>query len=290
MAISANHSEPELEVVNIVDGSLKIDSSYQRKLSQRLVERIASNWDPFTADPLTISRRKNGKLFIVNGQHEAAAARLKGETEMLAFIWDGLSVAEEADLRLKKNNGKADTALEVFHAECAKKDPAALAIVAMLAKYGTRINESNNKHTGINCVGTIKALYAEDEVLLDRTLNVLTEAYGEVKGEAAQVAVLRATFWFFKVHRGVYTWSRVVQKFYEEGTEGLMRRAKSHQSVNRGAVWINYYRAIVETYNARLSEPRRLEVKTTYSASIEASPEDRWGGRESRRLRKVKVS
>lgn len=286
MALSRKHEEPQLEVVNLTNGSLNIDERYQRKLNQRHVEEIAVDWDPYAADPITVSMRKDGSLWIVNGQHEAAAARLKGEEELLAWIWQGLTVREEADLRLKKNNGKADTALEKFKGEVTKGDRRALAIVALLDKYGTYVNESATPSQGINCVGTLKDLYIEDPEILERTIKALKEAFVELKGDHVTTTPIRGLFWFLKVHRGSYRWRHFIERMYKMGNDELMRRARSHKAIAGGSMYINYYRALVEMYNYRLGEGGRLEPLTKYSVGIDAGdPSNKYGGRMSKRVK-----
>src|SRR5262252_187429 len=126
MAPFENENSRQLEVIRIE--GLKVDRRYQRPLDQKLVERILANFEFAAMDAIRVSRRKNGSEYIVNGQHSTAAAQLAGETEVLAFVYTGLSVQEEADLRLKANNRRSDTALERFHGQLTAKVPESLAI------------------------------------------------------------------------------------------------------------------------------------------------------------------
>ncbi len=264
----------EMEAVTIDD--LMVDHRYQRALDQRLVEKILDQWDMVAADAIAVSRRKNGDLYIVNGQHRAAAAKLAGETEILAFVYEGLNIKQEADLRLKSNNRRADTSQERFHAQVTKGDPESLAIVALLENYETWVNRTANSHTGVNCVSTLETLYRESPELLDRSLRTLKEAHGSLAAEVVTTPPLRAVFWFLKVHHGEYHYKSLVERMRESGTEELFRRARSHQAVAGGALWLNYYRALVEGYNHRRAQHTRLELKTKYSAALQPHS---WEGR-----------
>jgi hypothetical protein len=71
-------------------GELLIDDSYQRTVeaaaSQALIRRIAMFWDWGLCQPLAVSRRPDGKLLIVDGQHRASAAKLRGDIPHLPCV------------------------------------------------------------------------------------------------------------------------------------------------------------------------------------------------------------
>jgi hypothetical protein len=253
----------EVEVVELAD--LRIDHRYQRPLDQGLVERILSDWDPIAADPLTISQRADGSLWIVNGQHEAAAATLKGETEMLAFIYTGLTVKQEADLRLKKNNRRSDTPLERFHAQVMAGNAESLAIVALLAEFGTEINKQVTAYHGINAVAAVEHVFRWDEgTTLRQTLFVVRDSFGEIKGDAASGALIKGIAWFIRQHAGQVNMRELIRRVSRYDADEIRRKARSHKAVVGGADWINVYRALVEIYNHRRAEHTRIEprVKT----------------------------
>jgi hypothetical protein len=270
MALQADDRERRLQVVPIDE--LKVDHRYQRLLNQNLVEEIHAAWDMVAADVITVSRRDTGELYIVNGQHRAAAAKLAGETEMLAFVYEGLTVEQEADLRLKSNTQRPDTSLERFWASVTRGDKRARAIVALLEEFETKVNRSPNNANGVNCVSTLEMLYTDSEQLLRGTLRAIKEAHGTINGEPARVPVIRGVFWFLKVHEGDYHWSSLIDRMAKHGPDDLMRRARSHKVVAGGPDWINYYRALLEVYNYRRAEHTRLEARTKFSSRLE----NRW--------------
>lgn len=247
---------------------LIVDPRYQRGLDQRKVEEIRSDWDPIAADHVVLSLRKNGDLAIVNGQHLIVAALLEGETVLLAEVYTGLTVPREADIRLKKNNARPDTALEKFHARLAKEEETpgvATAIVALLGAFETHINKSPSKYEGINCVGVVERLYGRDDgVILRRTMKATKEAFGKLAGDPVTGAPLEGLAWFLTVHYGEYKWPKLIDQMRKNGVADLNYIARGFKRVMGGADWINYYRALVEVYNksVRKSEAK-LEMKTT---------------------------
>ena len=69
---------------------LNVDHTYQRDLDQTLAQKIARDYDIVAVDPIIVSMRSDGSLWIVNGQHRAAAAKITGETEILAYVHHGI--------------------------------------------------------------------------------------------------------------------------------------------------------------------------------------------------------
>lgn len=258
MSITASKkTEREVEIVLLDD--LGVDLTYQRPLDQRLVEAILREYDPIAADPLTISKRRDGSLWIVNGQHEAAAAKLAGETEMLAFVYEGLTVRQEADLRLKKNNRRADTPLERFHAQVVAGNEESLAIQALLEQFGTVVNRTNSRWNGINAVAVIERLYRwDDGITLGRTLQMIRDGFGELHGEAVTGTVLQAVAWFLSNHPNATQYKDMLKRMQTYGVDDLQRKARSHKAVAGGSMWLNFYRAMVEVYNHRRGEAARI--------------------------------
>jgi hypothetical protein len=258
----------KLEVVRIDD--LRVDHRYQRELNQALVERIldgrGGGYDLVAADVITVSKRENGELFIVNGQHRAAAAKISGETEMLAFVYAGLSVEQEADLRLKSNTRRSDTSLERFWGQVAAGDEDAVGLKNLVEQAGGKINRTPNSHTGINAIAALEGMYVDDPDLLTWTFQAITEAYGSLDGENVMVPQLRGIYWFLKVHDGEYNWRTLIDRAHQHGPEDLMRKARAHKAVSGGADWLNIYRALLEVYNHRRMEHTRLQQKVKFSS------------------------
>jgi hypothetical protein len=258
----------QLQVVTIDD--LKVDHTYQRELNQGLVEKIldgrGGGYDLVAADVITASRRSTGELFIINGQHRAAAAKLSGETEMLAFVYEGLTVKQEADMRLKSNTRRGDSSLERFWAQVAAGDEESLGLKDLVEQVGGKINRTPNGHSGINAVSALENMYAENPDLLTWMLQAIEQAYGSLDGDNVTVPHLRGFYWFLKVHEGEYHWKSLIERAGQHGPEDLLRKARSHKAVAGGADWLNVYRALLEVYNHRRMEHTRLQQKVKFSS------------------------
>lgn len=244
---------------------LKVDHAYQRDLSMELVQKIARDYDIVAADLIVVSRRSSGDLYVVNGQHRAAAAQLAGEVEILAHVVPGLTPPEEAELRLKGNTRRTDNVFERFRAQRAAGHAETIAIDAVAASFGTKMNSWADNAQGVNAISTIEWLYRRDNgMLLVRVFELIRDSFGSVGGNrTTNVAILKGLAFLIERHPpNEVNRDRLVERLQHEGADELGRRARSHQANLGGARWMNVYRAAIEIYNEGLPEPRRVNWRT----------------------------
>ena len=120
---------------------LGVDPLYQRDLdarSRQLINRIAGNWDWNLFQPLVVARRDDGRLFVVDGQHRLAAARLRRDVMQLpCVIFASAAPAEEADVFVKLNQERRPlSAYALYNAALATGDEAAIALDTILRQTG----------------------------------------------------------------------------------------------------------------------------------------------------------
>ncbi|MGE0178967.1 MAG: DUF6551 family protein [Sphingomonas sp.] len=133
-------------------GELLIDPSYQRSLEARdsvtLIRRIAVHWDWDLCQPLVVSRRANGALYVIDGQHRLGAARLRDDIAQLpCVIVNCVSAADEAASFVHLNQQRRPlTKLDLFRAAVASGDAQAAAITAAMASAGLVLAPHSN-HT-----------------------------------------------------------------------------------------------------------------------------------------------
>jgi hypothetical protein len=80
-----------------------VDPQAQRTLNERRAQGIADNLQLTAIGTITASRRGDGSLWLVDGQHRRRALQLKGISKMHAEVHEGLDVRQEAILFLIKN-------------------------------------------------------------------------------------------------------------------------------------------------------------------------------------------
>lgn len=260
------------KVVEVEVSKLRVDTSYQRDFSETLVDEIANDFDSVAAELITVSDRGprtndpngvEGGLWVVNGQHRSKGAQKAGRKTIWARLIDLRKVddpaAIEARFRLKTNRKLSDRPLERFKAQLRSFDEESLAIVAILARYGTEINLKASPETGVNCVVTVEQLYRMDQgVLLGETLEVVRDTFDRVSGQTASSSLLKGIGWFIEKHANETDRDRLVAKMKGLGVTSLSARAHSTGLTHGGSLWVNYYRVIVDLYNEQLREKNRL--------------------------------
>jgi len=248
---------------------IRVDLSYERDPSRDLVDRITSDWNIVVAGRILVSDRGErdpnsgieGGLFLVDGQHRVLSAKQQGIKQLDARVIDLSGHPDpgqvEALLRLHANVGLQDRALERFKAQVRSGNEESLAIQNLLAKFDTEINAVANAEFGINCVSTIERIYRADGTgaILNDTLALIKEVYGEVRSHNAQANLFMGVAWFTVAHldSGQARRERAVEKMGELTITQLQARARAHASVMGKSLWFNIYRAIVELYNDKLS-------------------------------------
>ena len=99
---------------------LNVDCSYQRSIdspsSRALIKRIAGEWDWSLFQLLVVSRRPDGELYVVDGQHRLEAARMRGDLHDLpCSVYDFRLVSHEADAFVALNQQRKPlTRLDLF--------------------------------------------------------------------------------------------------------------------------------------------------------------------------------
>lgn len=136
------------KIADIPVDLLELDHSYQR-IETGNANKIAENWDKDACEFLLVSYR-NGKFYVIDGQHRMIAAKIKGIESLPCVIFTGLTRSEEARRFSIQGNGRKKLAPnDTFKAnlECGNskyKDVATdMEIKRICEKYGVTITMSN---------------------------------------------------------------------------------------------------------------------------------------------------
>ncbi len=248
--------------------SIQVDEDYQRQLRYDLVNKIGREYDIVKAGPILVNERPGDGLWCVDGQHRMAGAAQAGETEIFAHVTHGLTVAEEAELRLARNDRRSDNTFEKFRTRLVMGDEKAHAIMEIARQHGTQINLQANIRSGINASVAAEVLYdagSGDGVWLGRVLTFLSDTFGEenMGGSVTSASLMKAVAWFLDRHPSVA--GELKLRLQAVGTEEVDRQARNHRAINGGSQWINYYRSLVGIYNHGRQERNKLEARTVGS-------------------------
>jgi hypothetical protein len=236
-------------------GELLIDATYQRTVeagpSQTLIRRIAMFWDWGLCQPLAVSRRPDGALTIVDGQHRASAAKLRGDIPHLPCVITSYATAgDEAAAFVALNQMRRPlSALDLFKAAVAAEDKEALLILDALRAAGLDMAPHSNwtcwKPGLVSNVGGLReCLRGKGEGVLREALLVLGHAYGgSVLRYAGTIFPGIAHIVWTERQRGsadkfgARMITMVKARTQKEWSDRIIKLAPEHYRGRRGAAW-----------------------------------------------------
>jgi hypothetical protein len=162
---------------------LKVDAgTVQRYFEPRHANRLASKWNPLMVGTILVSRRADGSLYIIDGQHRnMVALRLDPTAVMRCEVYEGLSIKDEAEMFLHFNKGrKAPSVYSSFLVELTAEDPTAFRMQSQVRSCGLELAESPSpkKVAAIQKCRQIVELDKAETGLLQDTLRVCEMAWG----------------------------------------------------------------------------------------------------------------
>lgn len=168
---------------------LKVDPLYQRELdskSQRLIRDIAEQWDWSLCQPLVVASRRDGSLFVVDGQHRLEAARHRGDIAQLpCVIVHPADPADEAAAFVALNQRRRPlTAFAMYNGALAAGDEAAIQLQRLLDKHRLSFSGAadikNLKPGQLNNIATVRKWHGlRGDGLTDTLLCCIGRAFAE---------------------------------------------------------------------------------------------------------------
>lgn len=179
---------PSLEQIPV--GRLSVDPTYQRATdspaSRQIIVGMVKRWDWSLCQPLVVSRRSDGDLLILDGQHRHAGAIERGDIHFLpCVILSSLDLEGEAKTFVELNTRRQRlTQAEVFHGMLAAGDPQAKAVADIIAQTGWTVRKGSNtaayKPGDLECApGLVKIFARKGDAPLRFALSSLRAAYPE---------------------------------------------------------------------------------------------------------------
>lgn len=165
-------------------------SGYARPLSQHRLSQLRREWEPLAVSPLTISRRPDNTLWVIDGNHRRVIAYEKGMSQLPAMVHSGLERAMEAHLYTLLGTVLGQTPWTRFQAKIVAGDETAADIIQIASKYGLEINGMRGYSDNvIQAVARCEWIYARGGAeALNWVLAFLTSAFN---GERASLGELQ---------------------------------------------------------------------------------------------------
>lgn len=196
---------PTLEWIAV--DRLQVDAAYQRATSgdksRRIILDMVRCWDWALCQPLIVSRRTDGSLFIIDGQHRHAGATARGDIKHLpCVVLAGCSTVEEARTFVALNTKRQRLSqADIFNGMLAAGDEDAKRVASIIEETGWRIQRHSNTAFyapgELSCApALVKDIRAHGEVVVRNALTTLREAYPKtpVRNSATLLKALIAIY------------------------------------------------------------------------------------------------
>lgn len=237
---------------------LDIDRAVQRSTFDRAkVERFKRNFNPAALGIITVSRRNQVTLVIIDGMHRTETVRqlTTNEGEILCHVFTGLTRAQEAQMFLDLNAGTQPTVLDKFRVRITAGDQVAIKINEMANVYGWTITAMPGDGN-IQCVKTLERIYNLSQKLemephlLQVVFMAVTHAWG--KDKAGVHAVILEGIAALVGEHGANVDLDVLQRKlrdYPGGPNGLHTDATTLARMRRGKVSMAVAEQLTDEYN-----------------------------------------
>lgn len=248
-------------ITTVKADSLTIDPRVQRKegIDEGRVAKMAQAFNPDALGTITISKRKDGTLVIIDGAHRSAAARAAGhKNDIPATVHTGLTLQQEAELFVLLNTFKQPSAISRFLARVVMGEPEAVQINTIVNNHGWRILQSNDPGC-IAAIGALERIYrngagtlneGRHPHALDWTLDIITAAW-EHDGASASAHLLLAVAQLYGRFGGAVDAKKLVLEMQHTRPDVLVGKGKVLRDLQGGTVSAAIAKTLVGLHNKK---------------------------------------
>jgi len=256
---------PEPIVTTLAVDDLKLHPSYGRHSNQKRLKKLRANWSPVAIGTITVSKRANGSLVVIDGNHRITVARDEHTPHFVtAKVFTGLSLPDEAALYFANNDALPQGAKDLFRAELAFGDPLALAIAQQVRDAGFVLEHDEDvrghrsRNSSVRCIRSLQGIavrYGPSH--LYPTLRFFFEAFGSDAKSIRDYSVA-AVANFLWAYRGQIDQEHLIFRASGEGYKVLQGQANSERIASDVTMTIAYIRVLTRLYNSGLRGVKRL--------------------------------
>lgn len=238
---------------------IRVDSRYQRPLSEKQVARMIANFDPDLVNAPKVSLRDGGAFYVFDGQHTVNMWRkIYGDKPLLCKVYRGLTWLDEKDLFVRQfGDSKPLCSGDRLRAEYNAGDPDVKAMVAAANLAGLEVQFAKQGSTNgkINAVSALyKAYQKAGAQILTEVLRTIRLAWDGESQSLSAGFILGVTN-FYLAFYGRFQQKELVKKLASHSPAWYMREAKDIG----GRLETRYFRLFLKVYNAKRTT-NRLEV------------------------------
>jgi hypothetical protein len=238
----------------------QIDSAYQRDLIVMKVKEICTAWSWVACGVIVVAER-NGRFWVIDGQHRAAAAKRRSDiTHLPCLVFKTLDVQQDAQGFLRLNTSRRPvSAIGRQKALVASGDEAAVHVQQQCAALGLEIKVKPKAGGEMKCIGWCLKRAAEDR---QRFTDVLTlGAEISRKDDIFVPERVLDGLWYLSLHCGDgLNDKRLVKRLREKGAAVLLKAASSasaYYANGGGKIWAH---GMLNELNRGLQERHRFTI------------------------------
>lgn len=237
----------------ITAGKLNIDHSYQRDVIPARVKAIADKLDLDALGLFIVSRRSDGKLFIIDGQHRDAALRYHGwqdDWKVECRVYEGLTVEQEAELYRQLNNTRPLLAWDFYKAGLVSGDAECLEIDGLVKSCGLKVSRVSGDGK-VCCVTTLRKVHKQHGPdVLRRALTIATEAWGHTSA-AVEKDIVHGLSIVSATYNGEVDTPWLIKKLSKSpgGPTGMIGRARGLKDIYTAPLYRIVAQQIIALYN-----------------------------------------
>lgn len=238
---------------------LSCDPRINRGLDTNKAQQMYLKFDWNALGILTVSRRANGDLVIIDGQHrwEAAKRKTSGLGEVPCHVFAGKTLEQEAELFLRLNTTTKPRVIDKFKVRVTAGDEAAVTISKLAASYGWTITPSAGEGA-IQAVAAIERIYHESEDL-EAEPNLVQAVFMVIRPwnhdrYATNGPIFEGIGKVLAEYGSKVDLDRLEKRLgsYPGGPEGLLNEARQHAGVYRMKVSSAVAELVTVAYNKGL--------------------------------------
>lgn len=244
-----------------------VTDAYQRSINQQHLRDLEKNFDTRALEPITVNRRADGSLIIVDGQHRTLAASHKGYSSIAAKLYrTPLSYSEEAAQHLKLGTMHKSLSLyDAFRNQIEAQDSEALEIQRIVQDFGYDIGRNGHREASRGKIAAVRSLMTIFRKNEGNTLRTILGIMQDTWGANADLSkmMLEGLAYFHDTFSGVYDSKRLIACLRLIDPILIRQRATvqaTHTLHGNKAGAL----ALAEIYNQRRTAKWRLKIEWIY--------------------------
>lgn len=254
-------------------GNLIVDHRYQRPRKERLINKIATEFDPDAFGSLTVSERiEDGMYAIYDGQQRYWGVKAMGwdDTQQLpCTVATGLSPEIEAVKFEKINEDRIRVnTFEDWASRIFRGDPDALAVQTAVQEAGFALTEklSHNHSHELSCIATVENMWLHvGSDYLVRILRVIREGFPDdyIGGPLVHGMTMFMMEFIDDVKDGL-----LIGRLQKTTAGTLIRRSQTFKDGHSGSLRMYIAYILLDLYNDGQKMDNRLGNRTPAAFAI----------------------